>query len=205
MKIPDTGNELHRLNATLVKQDDGTTVIEFSQIAMAGKPSVEDRGLYATYPGATLTAKAFDRALPGLGKWLVTLVSWFFAISTMISWSYYGEQGIVFMFSQRSVPVYRYILCLLVVVATMGFIETPQDLDNFSALGNGFNAMGQHPHHPVSWATRPWLPTRNTSGDLNQAKCKEIPMRRLFFVRYLPVRTWNKLRINRKFAYKKIP
>ena len=134
---PDTGNELHRLNATLVMQDDGTTVVEFSQIAMVGKPSVEDKGLYATYPGATLTAKAFDSALPGLGKWLVTLVSWFFAISTMISWSYYGEQGIVFMFSQRSVPVYRYILCLLVVVATMGFIETPQDLDNFSALGNG--------------------------------------------------------------------
>ncbi len=41
------------------------------------------------------------------------------------------------MFNERSVPAYRYILCLLVVVATMGFIETPQDLDNFSALGNG--------------------------------------------------------------------
>ena len=134
---PDTGNELHRLNATLVMQDDGTTVVEYSQIVMTSKPSLEDKGLYATYPGATLTAKAFDSALPGLGKWLVTLVSWFFAISTMISWSYYGEQGIVYMFSQRSVPIYRYILCLLVVVATLGFIETPQDLDNFSAQGDG--------------------------------------------------------------------
>ncbi len=134
---PDTGNDLHRLNATLVTQEDGTALIEYSQIAMSSKPTLQDNGIYATYPGATLTAKAFDSALPGLGKWLVTLASWFFAISTMISWSYYGEQGIVFMFSERSVTVYRYILCMLVVVATMGFIETPQDLDNFSGLGNG--------------------------------------------------------------------
>lgn len=134
---PDTGNQLHRLDGKMLVQDDGTTVIEYAQIAMIRKPALEDNGVYATYPGATLTAKAFDSALPGLGKWLVTLVSWLFAISTMISWSYYGEQGIVFMFSERSVPAYRYILCLLVVVATMGFIETPQDLDNFSSLGNG--------------------------------------------------------------------
>jgi alanine or glycine:cation symporter, AGCS family len=134
---PDTGNQLHRLNGKLLEQDDGTIVIEYSQIAMTSEPYLQDIGVYATYPGATLTAKAFDSALPGLGKWLVTLASWLFAISTMISWSYYGEQGIVYMFNERSVPAYRYILCLLVVVATMGFIETPQDLDNFSSLGNG--------------------------------------------------------------------
>lgn len=134
---PNTGNSLHRLDGELVLQDDGSSRLEFTQISMLSKPSLQDQGIYATYPGATLTAKAFDSALPGLGKWLVTLASWLFAISTMISWSYYGEQGIVFMFNERSVPVYRYILCLLVVVATLGFIETPQDLDNFSALGNG--------------------------------------------------------------------
>ncbi len=136
-KNPDTGNSLHRLNGRLVQQEDGTMLIEYSQVAMVSKPALQDKGIYATYPGATLTAKAFDSALPGLGKWLVTLASWLFAISTMISWSYYGEQGVVYMSSERWVPAYRYILCLLVVVATMGFIETPQDLDNFSALGNG--------------------------------------------------------------------
>jgi AGCS family alanine or glycine:cation symporter len=133
----DTGNQLHRLDGKLVLKADGTTGIEYSQISMITKPRLEDKGIYATYPGATLTAKAFDSALPGLGKWLVTMASWLFAISTMISWSYYGEQGIVFMFNERCVPIYRYILCLLVVVATLGFIETPQDLDNFSGLGNG--------------------------------------------------------------------
>ena len=133
----DTGNDLHRLNATVLLSADGEARMEFEQLAMSTSPQLEDPSVYATYPGATLTAKAFDSALPGLGKWLVTLASWFFAISTMISWSYYGEQGIVYMFSERAVNRYRYLLCILVVVATMGFIETPQELDNFSALGNG--------------------------------------------------------------------
>ena len=134
---PDTGNDLHRLGAEIVRLDDGSVGISFSQIEMSQKPQLNDEYIYASYPGATLTAKAFDNALPGLGKWLVTLASWFFAISTMISWSYYGEQGIVFMFSQRAVSTYRYLLCLTIVIATMGIIKTPQELDNFSGLGIG--------------------------------------------------------------------
>lgn len=49
-------------------------------------------GVYRDYEGAQLTAFAFDRVFEGLGKWLVTIAAWLFAISTMISWSYYGEK-----------------------------------------------------------------------------------------------------------------
>lgn len=133
----NTGNNLHRLDGNVSIESPSDITITFSHMTSDVEPVLSDHYLYATYPGATLTAKAFDSALPGLGKWLVTMASWLFAISTMISWSYYGEQGIVYMFSERAVSSYRYILCLLVFVATLGFIETPQELDNFSALGNG--------------------------------------------------------------------
>ena len=134
---PDTGNQLHRLNGTVILDEDGGSRIDYSQIRMDVKPSLYDNAIYTDYTGATLTAKSFDAAWPGLGKWLVTLASWLFAISTAISWSYYGEQGIIFMFGQRAVMGYRYTLCLLIVVATMGFIKTSQELDNFSSLGTG--------------------------------------------------------------------
>jgi len=134
---PDTGNRLHRLDGSVIVQEDGSQVLEYGQIKMSVQPQLQDKNIYVTYPGATLTAKAFDSALPGLGKWLVTLASWLFAISTMISWSYYGEQGIVYMFSERAVSTYRYLLCVLIVVATLGFLKTPAQLDNFSSLGNG--------------------------------------------------------------------
>ncbi|MDX1442924.1 MAG: amino acid carrier protein [Gammaproteobacteria bacterium] len=132
----DTNNRLHRLDGEVVVDGD-RMVVEFGTIAMTEKPTVNDLGLYATYPGATLTAKAFDSAFPGLGKWLVTLAAWLFAISTMISWSYYGEQGIVYMFGEGAVKPYKYMFCVLVFVATLGFITTPTDLDNFSSLGVG--------------------------------------------------------------------
>lgn len=133
----NTGNQLHRLDGSVISGNDGIQRIEYGQLAMSVTPQLQDSQVYATYPGATLTAKAFDSAWPGLGKWLVTLASWLFAISTMISWSYYGEQGIVYMFSERAVNIYRYILCLLIIVATLGFLKTPAQLDNFSSLGNG--------------------------------------------------------------------
>ena len=50
-------------------------------------------GVFKEHEGAQLTAIAFDRVFDGLGKYLVTLAAWLFAISTMISWSYYGEKG----------------------------------------------------------------------------------------------------------------
>jgi AGCS family alanine or glycine:cation symporter len=132
----NTNNRLHRLDGTIVTED-GRQVVEFSNVQMSSRPTVKDNGLYVSYPGATLTAKAFDTAWPGLGKWLVTLACWLFAISTMISWSYYGEQGIVYMFGTGAVKTYKYLFCVLVFVATLGFIKTPTDLDNFSSLGVG--------------------------------------------------------------------
>ncbi len=133
----DSGNNLHRIDGQVMADGEGGQVIEWSTLQMSSAPRLQDNGVYATYPGATLTAKAFDSAYPGLGKWLVTFASWLFAISTMISWSYYGEQGIVYMFGNRAVKTYKYLFCLLVFVATLGFIKTPQDLDNFSSLGVG--------------------------------------------------------------------
>ncbi len=95
-------------------------------------------GAYFTYQGATLTAKAFDATTPGLGMWLVSLAAWLFAISTMISWSYYGEQGIVFLMGDKAVLPYRLIYCALIVVACVpALIKTDADLDALTALGTG--------------------------------------------------------------------
>ena len=90
-----------------------------------------------TIPGATLTAHAFDRAIPGLGTWLVLIAAWLFAISTMISWSYYGEQGVVFVLGTWAVMPYKIVYCLMIVVSTMGIITTDAELDSLTALGTG--------------------------------------------------------------------
>ncbi len=97
-----------------------------------------DAGLYADYTGATLTAKAFDSGAEGLGKWMVTLAVWLFAISTIITWSYYGEQGVVYLMGNRAIVPYRAVWCALIVVACLGFIRTSAELDSISTVGLGF-------------------------------------------------------------------
>ena len=133
---PDTGNRLHKLHGKVAVAASGNSV-SYDVIPMAVKPALRDGAIYRDYVGATLTAKAFDSAWPGLGKWLVTLACWLFALSTAISWTYYGEQGVVFLFGGKGVMGYRCLLCLLLVVATLGIIETSEELDHFSSLGNG--------------------------------------------------------------------
>lgn len=103
-----------------------------------GTPEIATDGVYVEFKGATLTAKAFDRVIPGVGLWIVPAVAWLFAFSTMISWSYYGEQAIVYLLGLRAVMPYRVIYCLLVLLATAGLIQTEHQLDVVSTLGVGF-------------------------------------------------------------------
>jgi len=134
---PQTGNDAHRVEGRVVTGEDGELLMDWGTVTSASTPRLEDAGIYASYVGATLTAKAFDTVVPGLGRWLVTTAAWLFAISTMISWSYYGEQGVVFLFGERRVLTYKIIYCLLILVATMGLIETDADLDNLTGIGTG--------------------------------------------------------------------
>ena len=142
-----SGNTLHRLEGRVVEEE-GSQLISWATIASNARPELVDRGIYVTYVGATLTAKAFDSVAPGLGKWLVSAAVWLFALSTMISWSYYGEQGIVYLFGERAVLAYKLVFCALIVVATWGFIETDADLDNLTGVGTGVMLFA---NVPIMW------------------------------------------------------
>ncbi len=95
------------------------------------------KGVFRNFAGATLTGHAFDRAFPGLGKWLVTLAAWLFAVSTMISWSYYGEQGMVYMLGKRSVLPYKFLFLLLAVVGAF-LVKNNTELGALADFGTGW-------------------------------------------------------------------
>lgn len=136
----NTGMNLHRLNGVIRKNSDGDgySIQWRSSPTATGEFTIANDGAFFDYKGATLTAKAFDSVTPGLGKWLVTLAVWLFAISTMISWSYYGEQGAVFLFGNKVVLPYKVLYCFLIIVASMPqLIASDAELDNLTALGTG--------------------------------------------------------------------
>ena len=136
---PNTGLNIHRLYGVMNVTSEGERSIEWSTLASTTPLTIHETGieLYVDYPGPSLTGYAFDRSIPGLGKWLVTFAAWLFALSTAISWSYYGEQGIVYLFGDKAVLPYKFVYCLAIVVASAGFIRTDAQLDNLTALGTG--------------------------------------------------------------------
>lgn len=139
----ETGASHHRVTGSLRREGDGRFWATFApyQSAEPVPPRlVSDpafQGVYLAFKGATLTAKAFDRTLHGLGLWFVPITAWLFAFSTIISWSYYGEQGTVYLFGLRGVMPYRVVYCLLVMLSATPFIRTEAELDIVSTLGTG--------------------------------------------------------------------
>ncbi len=84
--------------------------------------------------GAPLTAAAFERGLSPLfpgGQYLVTICVLLFAVSTSISWSYYGDRSIQYLFGDRSIFYYRLmyvIMHFLGAIVTLGLVWTFGDV-----------------------------------------------------------------------------
>jgi AGCS family alanine or glycine:cation symporter len=133
---PSTGHRFHRLSGT-VKSEPSGYAVTWQSFASDVPPAVVGDGFYRDHVGATLTAKAFDSVMPGLGKWLITIASWLFALSTIIAWGYYGEQGAVYIAGSKGVMPFRLIYVSLTFVATLGHITNSTDLDNLTGIGLG--------------------------------------------------------------------
>ena len=111
--------------------------VSWQPVKSVNRPDLVGSGMFADYRGATLVAKGFDSAHPGLGRWLITIAVWVFALSTLISYGYYGEQAIIYLFNERWVTPYRAVWCVAAAVACLGWLKTSEQLDAISTVGMG--------------------------------------------------------------------
>ncbi|MBT0608973.1 alanine/glycine:cation symporter family protein [Aequorivita echinoideorum] len=70
--------------------------------------------------GVELTASAFDSVIPHFSI-VLTVAVILFAFSTMISWSYYGMQGWVYLFGRGKVTefIYKILFCIFIWVGSV--------------------------------------------------------------------------------------
>lgn len=86
-----------------------------------------------------LTAEAFSRGLPGeWGGTIVTLSIVFFAFSTLLGWSYYGERAFESLVGRRGTIPYRAIFTCVAAIGAVSQLETAWSVA--SAL-NGLMAL----------------------------------------------------------------
>ncbi|MCZ6727551.1 MAG: sodium:alanine symporter family protein [Acidobacteria bacterium] len=89
--------------------------------------------------GAPMTQLAFTEGLGSeVGSWIVTIALAMFAFSTILGWSYYGEKSVEFLFTYRSVPIYR---VLFLVAVFFGAVRSLDFVWSVSDVMNGLMAL----------------------------------------------------------------
>ncbi len=110
------------------------TLVTARGVAIADN-GTETTQLYgnAVETGAPLTLMGFERGLPGtFGRYIVILGVLLFAISTAISWSYYGDRSAQYLFGNKIILPYR------IMFVIMHFIGAVLPLASVWALGDVF-------------------------------------------------------------------
>ena len=100
-------------------------------------------GLYygSNLTGATLSSAAFDQMLPGIGKQIVSFGLVFFAFTTMVAWSYYGDRSVKLLFKgygTQAVKIYRWIYVIIIPIGATASLPL---VWNLSDIANGLMAF----------------------------------------------------------------
>ncbi len=86
--------------------------------------------------GAALSAAAFNKALPNLGSHVVSFGLVFFAFTTIIGWSYYGDRAIYYLFGKWgdiATRIYRWIYVIMIPIGAsvpLTLVWTLSDITN---------------------------------------------------------------------------
>ena len=85
--------------------------------------------------GVTLTASAFQDAMPGYGQYLLMICIFIFSISSLFSYAYYGTKCTSFLFGADKKHYYKYLYIIsIVLAATTPFEAMINFIDGVFAL-----------------------------------------------------------------------
>ena len=104
-----------------------------------------------SYEGAGITSKAFAEYIPYSGVFL-TIAVVLFAVSTMISWSYYGLQSWKYLFGRGKAAdiTYKLLFCLFVVIGAAASMKSIWDFSDAMIFAMVFpNMIGLYFLFPV--------------------------------------------------------
>lgn len=88
--------------------------------------------------GVTLTSMAFQSALPGFGKYILLTCAFFFAVTSVFSYSYYGSKSLSFLLGVKASKWYNYFYLITIV---LGAIASMQDIMNIIDIAYALMAI----------------------------------------------------------------
>ena len=73
--------------------------------------------------GVKLTLEAFELGIPVIGKYLLMIAALVFALSTMFTYSYYGQKCASYLFGAKMAGYYNYIYLIMIVVGAVASLD----------------------------------------------------------------------------------
>ena len=80
--------------------------------------------------GVQLTIYALNQGIPGFGTYFIPLAVTLFAFSTIISWCYYGERGVDYIFGEKGILPFKIIFCCCAVPGALWEIKSILNLSD---------------------------------------------------------------------------
>jgi AGCS family alanine or glycine:cation symporter len=74
--------------------------------------------------GVTLTSQAFESSLPGFGNYLLLICAFFFAITSLFSYNYYGSKALSFLVGVKASRTYDYVYLLTIIGGAVASMTT---------------------------------------------------------------------------------
>ena len=133
------------------------TITALAIVTTGAYKTVADKGL--------LTGKAFEAGLgSSLGGNFVSLAIIFFAFSTLISWSYYGDRAADYLFGKKAIKPYRMIYLLFIVAGACVKLDAVIDFsDAMNGLMAAPNLIALIVLSPVVWKlSKDYFKRKNT-------------------------------------------
>ncbi len=144
-------------------------------IVIAGTPfwrdaqaTVLSSGGETTPDGVLVTSNAFETVLPGF-PYVLTVAVVLFALSTMITWGYYGQKAWTFLFGRSALTerIYQGVFCFFIIVGSVLTLGSVLDFaDAVLFLLAVFNIIGLYILAPVVKAEVRSFRERMQSGEV---------------------------------------
>lgn len=117
---------------------DTFVVLTCTALVILMKVDLTNKAYIDSIPGIALTQEAFKLALGSMGGIFIAVCLFFFALSTIIGWYYFGVANVKYLFGNKAMNIYKIIVICFILLGSVAKVDL---VWNLSDLFNGLMAL----------------------------------------------------------------
>ena len=117
---------------------DTFVVLTCTALVIIMNVDLTDKALMDSIPGIALTQTAFKMSFGNFGGIFIAVCLFFFALSTIIGWYYFGVANVKYLFGNKAMNIYKVIVICFILLGSLAKVDL---VWNLSDLFNGLMAL----------------------------------------------------------------